>query len=65
MQDLRVLADFMTDFWQLVKSDPKDWKEICGSVDILGEKYGSDDLAKRILYAYLDYRESRDEGTTD
>lgn len=71
MQDLRVLADFMTDFWKLIKSsyevrdDDQYWSDLTQYAVLLEKKYSGHGLVKKLLLAYLDYQEETWRTTRD
>lgn len=51
MQDLKLLADIMTDFWEFQKTwiNTKDWSGLVQASNILHEKYHNDYLDQLIL----------------
>lgn len=70
MQDLKLFADFMSDYWQLIKTtfdqpDPSStessayWKTLMDSGRDLAEKYNEDPFVRRLVLAYLDYQDGR------
>lgn len=65
MLDLKLFADFMTDFWKLIKSSheipsgeaDQYWSDLCEYAKLLEKKYNGHSLVKKLLIAYLDYQE--------
>ena len=51
MQDLKLLADIMTDFWEFQKTwiNTRDWSGLVQASNVLHEKYHNDYLDQLIL----------------
>jgi len=71
MLDLKLFADFMTDFWKMIKSsheyrdDDQYWQDLMRYADLLCKKYDGHKLVKVLLLAYLDYQEETWRTTKD
>ena len=56
MPDIKLLAAFMKDFWQLMKEHPPDkdidWENLIWSAGSLGRKYGATRNGTRVQLIY-------------
>lgn len=61
MQDLGVLASFMSDFWALIKEtvNEEQTDELWQTMMERAASLGRNRLEQRLLLAYLDYQEER------
>lgn len=59
MQDLKLLADIMTDFWEFQKTwiNTRDWSGLVQASNVLHEKYHNDYLDQLILVCVDDIDE--------
>lgn len=59
MQDLRLLADFMTEFWKLIKEtvNEEQTDEYWQSLMERAAKLGKTKLEQKLLMTYLDYQD--------
>lgn len=68
MDDLKVVNQFINDFWKLIKTtydqptgeaeNNKYWQDLFERAHVVAREYGEHTLAKYLLMAYLDYQES-------
>ena len=59
MQDLRLLADFMTEFWKLIKEtvNEEQTDEYWQNLMERAAKLGKTKLEQKLLMTYLDYQD--------
>ena len=59
MQDLRLLANFMTEFWQLIKEtvNEEQTDEYWQTLMERAAKLGKTKLEQKLLMTYLDYQD--------
>ena len=67
MQDLKLLADIMTDFWEFQKTwiNTRDWSGLVQASNVLHEKYHNDYLDQLILVCADDIERRAEVNRTD